>query len=170
MSFIVCNGNNENGQNEGNKSGYLNAKGDIAGTEKDIKRSTSPRRINTGTKNKVSQPLDAKQNGKSNAISSVGNVQSSTAKKDGKKSFKSVTKANVLGDMSDAFAQYVQQNLNQQGFRDLSEEEQRVIYNAIKATLTENKVLETFQTPKPVKSTEKSGSKKKRRHSSNKAP
>ena len=170
MSFIVCNGNNENGQNEGNKSGHLNAKGDIAGTEKDIKRSTSPRRINTGTKNKVSQPLDAKQNGKSNAISSVGNVQSSTAKKDGKKSFKSVTKANVLGDMSDAFAQYVQQNLNQQGFRDLSEEEQRVIYNAIKATLTENKVLETFQTPKPVKSTEKSGSKKKRRHSSNKAP
>ena len=148
----------------------MNAKGDQAGTEKEFKRNASPRRSNNGTKNKVSQPTEAKQNGKTNPISSVGNGQSLTAKKDGKKSFKSMTKANVLGDMSDAFAQYVQQNLNQQGFRDLSEEEQKVIFNAIKATLTENKVLETFQPPKPLKSTEKNGSKKKRKHSSNKAP
>ena len=145
----------------------MNAKGDH---DKEFKRNASPRRSFTGTKNKVSQPTEAKQNGKSNTIPSVGNVQSSTAKKDGKKSFKSMTKANVLGDMSDAFAQYVQQNLNQQGFRDLSEDEQKVIFNAIKATLTENKVLETFHAPKPLKSTDKNGSKKKRRHSSNKAP
>ena len=74
--------------------------------------------------------------------------------------------------MSDAFAEYVQQNLNQQGFRDLSEDEQRVILSAIKATLTQDKVLETFQVQnKPSKNAEvKNTSKKKRRHSSNKAP
>ena len=94
-------------------------------------------------------------------------MQSSNA---GKKSFKTATKTNVLGDMSDAFAQYVQENLNQQGFRDLSEEEQRVILSAIKATLTENKILESFQASKQSKAPDKNGSKKKRRHSSNKAP
>ena len=82
-----------------------------------------------------------------------------------------MTKSNVLGDMSEAFADFVQQNLNQQGFRDLSEEEQGVILQAIKATMAEAKVLETMQAQKQSTKPEvKNGSKKKRRHSSNKAP
>ena len=64
------------------------------------------------------------------------------------KSFKQVTKTNVLGDMSESFSQFVKQHLDQQGieFDSLQDEEKKLIFDAIQKTLVENEIVESFQT------------------------
>ena len=70
----------------------------------------------------------------------------------------------MLGDVSDTFSKFVKQNLDQQGieFDSLEEEEQKLIFEAIKKTLMENEIVESIQAKN------KNIPKKIRRNSSNK--
>ena len=87
-----------------------------------------------------------------------------------RRSFKGVAEKKdlKLTDMSQEFASFVRNNLDKQGL-DLSEEEQRLIFEAIQKTLQQDNIVQTLQKSSSKSHKDKGGDhKKSRKHSTSK--
>ena len=86
-----------------------------------------------------------------------------------RRSFKGVAEKKdlKLTDMSQEFASFVSNNLDKQGL-DLSEEEQRLIFEAIQKTLQQDNIVQTLQKSSSKSHKDKGDQKKTRKSSTSK--
>ena len=86
-----------------------------------------------------------------------------------RRSFKGVAEKKdlKLTDMSQEFASFVSNNLDKQGL-DLSEEEQRLIFEAIQKTLQQDNIVQTLQKSSSKSHKDKGDQKKTRKPSTSK--